>query len=404
MRLLFFEPDHTGHHLAYIRRFLPTALELADEVVLAIGQDAPQSAEFAAHLGSLPPRLQVDAWLPPMRSGLGATWNRFLQFREAIRRARPDYVYAPYADGLSQMLGMAARFKLPTLPKGIEAEGLLMRGSYAYPPTSRAAAMMGEVSYRALRTAPWARTHFIDPLIFDYIQRRGGRLAERSRLLPDPAEPLIVSDRHAARRALGVPEQGRYLALPGGINERKGAHLLLSAFAKADLGKDDHLLLLGPQSDLIRGLMAGEFAPLVRAGKIIAADRYVREEEFDWILGAADVICAPYPRHIGSASIVIRAAASGRPVLASNFGWNGYVVPRFGLGSMVEVTDIPAFAAALADSVNRAADFRLPPIGERFVRFHTPENFVACWFARLRERLGKPAERLPLTWNWLLEG
>jgi glycosyltransferase involved in cell wall biosynthesis len=187
------------------------------------------------------------------------------------------------------------------------------------------------------------------------------------------------------------------------LDARKGIDLLLQAFADAALPPGDRLLLVGRADPQIRSLLDGRFAPLVRDGRVIVFDKYVTDEELERALLASDLVATPYPRHIGSASIVIRAAAAGRPVLGSEFGWSGYVIPKFGLGTTCDVTDPRAIAGSLAAAMETAAAFRLPPAGERFVRFHGLDNFQAAWTFRLRQRLGLPPGDYR-SWDWVLNG
>ena len=106
-------------------------------------------------------------------------------------------------------------------------------------------------------------------------------------------------------------------------------------------------------------------------------DRFLDTADFAAAIGAMDVVATPYPRHIGSASIVIRAAAAGRPVLGGTFGWIGWAVTRFGLGRTVDVADPDAFAAALAQSLEESSHYRPSSAARRFVEFHTPDNYHA---------------------------
>ena len=151
-------------------------------------------------------------------------------------------------------------------------------------------------------------------------------------------------------------------------------------------------------------LFASGIRALLRSGRIIAPDGYMSDEDFSLTMFAADLICTPYPRHIGSASIVIRAAAAERPVLGSDFGWIGYVVPRFGLGRICNVTDPAVFAAALRDSLADAHLFRLTESGRRFVAFHSPDNYRATWTLRLRRQWGLPDSEDQRDWEWVLAG
>ena len=180
------------------------------------------------------------------------------------------------------------------------------------------------------------------------------------------------------------------------MDRRKGIDLLIRAFAASGLGPEDRLYLLGPQEAEIRAMLEGEHAALVRAGRIISRDRFIPREDLAASLAAMDLVCTPYPRHVGSASIVIRAAAAGRPVLGCSFGWIAAMVPRFGLGWTCDVESIDEFGAAIRQRLDESDRWRPGRALQRFIEFHSPENFVRCWTEQIRgirglEQMGRPS-------------
>jgi len=318
----------------------------------------------------------------------------------AIEQFRPDHVYVPAADHLTQIMSLRGRRAM--LANGAEMEALMMRGGFAYPYRGWGQWVQDRLSLFAVERSPWTILHFVDPLPYEMLQQRGASIVGRLRLLPDPVEAHLLSDRGAARHRLGVPETGRYVGSVGLMDERKGIDLLIRAFASIELEPDDRLLLVGRASSAVQDLLGGPMAHLVRDGRIIGIDRYVTNEEFSAAVSALDVVCTPYPQHVGSASIVIRAAAAERPVVSSSFGWVGTIVPRLGLGWSCDVSDTAALALTITTALEKSADFRLSEAARRFVRFHSVENFQAAWTSRLRDRLGfAPQEQH--SWDWVLE-
>jgi glycosyltransferase involved in cell wall biosynthesis len=252
--------------------------------------------------------------------------------------------------------------------------------------------------------------------VYDRLRAGGeprSRLEREMRLMPDPVEPPTGATRAEVLARYGLPDHGvRYIGSVGVMDIRKGAHLLIRAFAAAAsdalppaerLRDTDLLLLAGPQDPAIQALLTGEFRGLVESGRIRCVDRVLSAVEMADALAAMDLVCTPHQRHVGSASIVIRAAAAGRPVLGSSFGWIGYVVERFGLGSTVDESDPHRFARSLRAALDESGDFQLPVAATRFVQFHSPENFRAAWTANLRRRMGMPPAPGALTWEWVLE-
>lgn len=392
MRVLIFEPDREGHRLHYVRTMLPGLVGVAEKVTVALASEAPASREFAVHLSELAGQVEIDASMPrPIGGGLKAARAKVRGLKQSIARSRAEHVYIPYGDGLAQVLGMPGVWRW-AVPAGVEVETLLFRGAAAYPQVSARARLKSRLSLAAAARPPWFSLFHLDPLVYDWAQRRSTALARRLRLMPEPVEAPSNGDRVTILHRLGLPDDGRYLGTAGVINAQKGIDQLLRAFAAARLSENDRLLLAGLQTAEVRAQLAGEFAPLVRSGRIVSLDRVLSAQDLTDAIAAMDVVCVPYPHHIGSASIVIRAAAAARPILASDFGWSGYIVPRFDLGRTVHVHDLPAFGGAISRALDESSGFRLTESGERFVEFHTPANFRAFWTAGLRRRLNLPPQ------------
>ena len=198
---------------------------------------------------------------------------------------------------------------------------------------------------------------------------------------------------------------GRYVVTTGLMEPRKGIDLLLGAFARAKLQQDDRLLLIGRMHQAIRDLISHDYQSLLNAGRIVVVDRYVSDFELGCGFMAGDVLVTPHPGQIGSSGTLVRAAAAQRPIIASNFGWVGWVTQQFELGVSVDVTDQMAFASAIESTLSNTADWRRSEKAARFCQYHTVKNQKAHWLVSLaRDRglaLGDLANRLD--WNWVTE-
>lgn len=399
MHCLVFEADHTGHRLNYVRLVAEAACAVGCRVTVVISADAIGSAEYQTHLASMRDRLDLDASCHLLRTSLPAmAQSKQVQLRAAIARHRPDHVFVPYADQLAQLMGLRGIGGDRLGPKDLQIEGLLMRGGFAYPSAGWPSYLKQQAFYLSLAGYPWTLLHHIDPIVYNYVQKRGGRLAHMMRLCPDPVEPPLTLDKAEARRQLRIPEDGRYVGTAGALDSRKGVDLLIRAFARAKLAPTDRLLLVGKHAAEIRELLDRDHADLVRSGRIICLDSYVGNEQLNYAISAMDVVAVPYPRHIGSVSIAIRATAAGRPVLASDFGWLGYVVPLFQLGQTLDVTRPELLSRTIVQLLESASEYRTPEAASQFVAFHTVENFKACWMQRICTRLGQSPAVRPVRW------
>ena len=404
MRVLIVEPDLAGHHAPYLAHMIEALSELDVETTVAVPTDTYDRVEYKLHLESTRDKAHfqcvVDAGA---RGSAGAAYAKDAAIRHAIRRFEPDHLLVPYIDGVTQVATLRGATGAPTIPRGLFSEGLLFRGGFAYGGLPTRTRLQHDVSRRLLSRSPWSVVHFLDPLPYDHVRSRDKRLAARARLMPEPVESAAHATRDEARRALGLADDGRYIVLAGLIDRRKGADLLLHAFLRARLSTDDRLLLAGPLVPEIKALLVGEFESLIMEKRIVVLDRYLSIEQLMLAIAAADLVCVPYPNHIGSASILIRAAAAMRPVLSSTFGWVGHVTSRFGLGWSCNVLEIEELADALRSALDGAASWQRGHAGERFAKFHSVANFRAHWTSALRTRLGLPEHPDKRSWEWVTE-
>ena len=404
MRVMVYEGGRGGHVYNYLRLLLPTLAELAEEVIVVVHHKAFDSEEFQCQVADLGDQIRWEPRIPTLPPGLVSSgWVSRKTLKKAVHEFRPDHVYVPTGDGISPILGLARAFDPFPLPSGTEAEAGFHRGGFAYRAASIRKRVQHRLTYYATRWTPWTRLHHVDVLAYEWLVARGGALAGRCRLLPDPVESLPAATCAEARRKLNLPEEGRIVGCVGIIDERKGIDLLLGAFAKADLRPDDRLLLVGQHAALIKELLAGDYADLVKRGRIITIDRYVDIEELTTAISAMNLVCTPHNRHIGISSIVIRAAAGGRPVLAADYGWSKVIVPKFDLGWTCRVQEADPFADMLRRCLESCDGWNLGEAGRRFVAFNSSSNFIAAWTERLRERLELPPADNRHSWDWVLE-
>jgi glycosyltransferase involved in cell wall biosynthesis len=403
-RCLVFEPDATGHRFQHVRHMTDALVAIGCRVLWALQTDARERPEYKVHLQSLEPQVERHLRLDRrQRQDLQTPRRRVRELIDTIGDLRPDWVYVPYADRITQAAAIESLLygggRLARTP--IEAQ--LMRGKYGYPlrsPRERLSA--AAIRWLTLRN-PWRVTHLLDP----WILRGLGDSApdDRFRLIPEPVEVRSPIDRDEARRRLAIPADGRYVAMVGTLEPRKGIEELLAAFERAELDADDRVLLVGRATPPIRELLQTRYDQLIRQQRIIVVDRYVTDEELGAAFYAADVVAVTHPRQIGSSGTLVRAAAAERYLLTSDFGWVGWVTQLFQLGSAVNVADIDILSTALTTALERSAAYRRNEAANRFCRYHTVPNQQAHWIREIGEQLQLPTSALPnrLDWEWVLK-
>ncbi|MDX1926767.1 MAG: glycosyltransferase [Pirellulaceae bacterium] len=398
MRVLIFEPQYVGHNLSYVNYLAAQLIDLGCDVHLVTSHQALASEEFKHHLGHLRPRLKclpVDGFVT-RRKGTGISVNGVLSARTlmhglqvGLKSIKPEHVYVLSGNPLSHWMGLPNPVSRYLRKHRIVSEVVLLFGKYSYPHHGWAASLKEKLALLALARGPWQRVHHILPRAIAAMTSFSRDFAQRARLLPDPIDPPILMSRTEARRMLQLPEQGRYIGLIGVIERRKGIHEFLESFEKAlgQLRPDDRALLAGKSTDEVRHLLASRFQQLTDSGRLIALDRHLNRQELWAACNAADVVTTPYPNHVYSASIVIRAAAAKRFVLANKIGWMDETIGEHSIGATCNTSDSDTFAAKIVEALATAEHFTLTESAQRFVHFHSQSNFASHLTELLCQRL-----------------
>jgi glycosyltransferase involved in cell wall biosynthesis len=403
MHCLIFERNVEGHRLHHVRHLAESLLELGCDVTLGLQYDARERPEYQVHLKALEPHVRFQGGPQLTQTTLLSGRRTVADLRDTIQSLRPDWVYITFSDYLSQSAALQRVFVGSSLFGGTPIEGHINRGTYAYPYPTLSHAVRSEVSRWLMLHNPWRVTHILDPWAYDALKDRPA--TTEFRLIPEPVEPLPVVSRDEARQTLGIPLDGRYVAIIGGLVPGKGIEELLSAFHQAKLEPDERVLLLGKMSQPIRQLIADRCNELVQQRRLVYVDRYVSDFELDCGFIAADIIAVTHRRLIGSSGTLVRAAAAGTPLLTCDYGWAGWATGTFDLGATVDVGDGRAFAAALEQAFRDCAGYRRSEKGDRFCQYHTLANQKAHWVTEIGRVKQIPLGRLAtrIGWDWVLE-
>ena len=209
--------------------------------------DARQRAEFAVHLRPLESHVELLLHLEPRQStSLRARRHRVKELLTTITNYGPDWAYVPYADGVAQAAAIESLLHGSGPFRRTPIEAQIMRGKYAYPPQSSWGLLSGMANRWLTERNPWHVTHILDPWALAALNLPATN-CDRFRLIPEPVDALPQIGRDEARRALGIPVDGRYIAMLGGMELRKGIEQFLAAFAAAKLADDDRTI--GRQSN-----------------------------------------------------------------------------------------------------------------------------------------------------------
>lgn len=399
MRTLVFTPQHSGHRLQFAAELTNGLVDMGSDVVFAISENCLGSPEAEAFVDPLPNEVEILPCLtdpPPTFSGFRKSISQLFDLTES---SQCNHVFIPTADGLAQTAGTLP--KAWTKKRSIVSELIMLRGSLAYAENWKQK-LSGTLSQRLLNLAPWNIYHLLDPLVFECVSKSNPRLARRCRVVPEPVEPFQTFDYHQACELLGLPNDRKFIGCAGRLDSRKGIQYLLRAFAKANCKAETTLLLAGKTTDEISKQIQSEHQHLIDEKKIIVMDRFISQQELEAVLSLLELICVPYPRHVGSSGILVRAAQMKKRVLASDWGWVGWATRTFRLGSTCNVTRLDEFRAAI-ENEDRQPSSDWPPQAELFSQFHSVSNYQAHLTSHIRELGGLDQDDRLVPWQRVKE-
>jgi glycosyltransferase involved in cell wall biosynthesis len=399
MRALIFEPQFAGHNLVYVRHMIQALLPLGVEVALLTSRQATESEEFAKHLGSMQGSydlLASDLFSNSSKSGrirvngLAGLFSSLRTILEGLKSSRPDHFYVPFGNPLAHALGLPNPVSRYLQKNQIDSEIVLLFGKYAYKHRDLASRAKEQLALQLLANGPWTRVHHIVPHAIDVMRSHSSRLRHIAHLLPDPIDSPVMMSRSEACNLLGLDPSAKYVSLLGLIDHRKGVEDLLSAAERLEVDADSQVkvLLAGKSSMEARSLLAGRYRALVESQRVVVIDRHLGVDEMWAACIASTLVTTPYPSHRYSASILIRAAAVGIPVLANRIGWMEDVTQRYGLGWTCQTRNPSVFAAKISEILGLPESYLPGQNARQFVEFHSLKNFQSQITEQIASRLG----------------
>lgn len=394
LRTLVFEPSLRGHRGNFVRLLVDRLLTLGFDVELCCPAEELSESEGETFLSSVKGNISIREFrkLESGVSALRGAKDRLERLVDVAKLSRANTIYVPYADGLSQAWGLKLQC-CSIMPRGTSFEGLMMRGRYAYPMNNVLESLQARLSLKAQQRSPWLLLHHLDAVAFSMVSAGGG--SPRDRLIPEPIDPPRSISKEQARDVLMLDPHEPIITCPGGVTSTKGCDILARAVSLLDSQIDGRLVLFGRHSKSVKETIE----KINRPDRILSMDRFATKEEFDCLFAAADVVALCYPRHIGSASILLRAAAYQKHVICSDWGWMGWAAREFNIGQTVNCDSIEAITEGLTLSLKSASNGEKKSQSERlkeFLAYHTPENHTSHWVQGICARLGiEPPSLVP---------
>jgi glycosyltransferase involved in cell wall biosynthesis len=240
----------------------------------------------------------------------------------------------------------------------------------------------------ALRHRQLQTLFCLDPFVVKYLNKFDTSV--KTVHLPDPVQ--IYNDcgitTEQLRQKLNIDPSRRIFLLFGSLDARKGLHQLLQAVSllSSDVCKRLCLLLVGSIDPGIESKVKAQISQICQSlpVEIVTHNQFIAEYEIQTYFQLADVILAPYQRHVGMSGILVRAATAQKPVLSSDYGLMGEITRRYQLGITVDSAMPNQIAQGLTEFLNTSPEkFGDCSKMRAFAQQNTAEQFASVIFQHL---------------------
>ncbi|MEQ1929511.1 MAG: glycosyltransferase [Parvularculaceae bacterium] len=207
--------------------------------------------------------------------------------------------------------------------------------------------------------------------------------------------PMGVDLERFSSRRLERPRTGGLptILFVGRLAEKKGLPVLIAALRRSGVRAQFSIVGDGP----LRGALERECADLISAGRVVFTGA-ISHEDLPAEFARADLFCAPFVvaadgDREGMPTVLLEAAASGVPILASNVGGCRELIVNGETGWLTPPGDVDALAAALGEALGEPElAARYAAAARRKVQAYAWPRVAARYEAALRSIL-TPKER-----------
>jgi len=403
-KLVLFDFDLGGHHGSYIQHLIeywykqhfPGSLEIVVRPEFFDLHTDP--VELASHYQSS--NLKFTAITQDEAYSIDQGQSSFDRF---IRKFKRWELFRKYATYLGANHALFLYFDSCELPLAFGAKapcpfsGIYFRPTFhyrefpRYHPSGkeRIQQIRERIILNRILKNPQLKTIFcLDPFAVKHLEQMSGSV--KVTYLPDPVQlkntPSITPEQLQQR--LEIQSNRKIFLLFGALDGRKGIDQLLEAVAllSNEVCTKICLVLAGGTHPNEQARIRDQIGKTCanKSVQIVEDYRFIPEAEVPAYFQLADVVLAPYQRHVGMSGILLLAAAAGKPVLSSNYGLMGELVRRYQLGIAIDSSSSEGIAKALSCSLNEAAEtWGDRAQMKRFVEQNSVEQYTRTIFQHL---------------------
>ncbi|MEB3280496.1 MAG: glycosyltransferase [Lyngbya sp.] len=356
-QLMLFDLSVKGHHPIYIQHLIQYwhKNSLSGQLNVVVSRRFFQEHRNVVDWAEThsPSQVKFVGISPEEEAALN---SRKSKIKRSLRNFQEWEIFCKYAEKLAASHALIMYFDTCEFPLALGRRspcpfsGIYFRPTFHYPqeltnysPTQQERWQQWREKLllsRILRHPKLQNLFCLDPFAIDHLNRFKTHV--KAIHLPDPVEQIEPEKLPSSllKEQLGIDPERQIFLLFGALTQRKGIYQLLDAIASLspELNQKICLLLVG-ESNIATSLDL-KIARLCQEQPVQIIRRYefISDEEIPAYFNLADVVLAPYQRHVGMSGILLLAAAAAKPVLSSNYGLMGEMVKRHQLGLTVDST------------------------------------------------------------------
>lgn len=368
-RVMLFDLALGGHHGNYIRYLIEhwQGHNLSGSLDIVV---LPQFLEFHRDVVEMVAELANDRLrLVPLKPEEAASLESRNSFRQRTKRNFQEWdLLCRYARQLGSTECLLMYFDTCELPLAVSKAAPCPISGIYFKPTFHYCSLPGDrptrkdkiqrwrekVTLKRILLHPQLKTLFcLDPIAIEPLKEFQSQ-AEIV-YLPDPVELEPVIDTSITKESLGIDAHRLVLIFFGALDRRKGLHQLVAALNQLppEICRYLSILFVGKGSSSELSQIEPELNRLKTTTplQIIQHYQFVPEAAVASYFQLADLVLAPYQKHVGMSGILLLAAAANKPVLSSDYGLMGELVRRYDLGLSLDSTSAEQIALNITQFV-----------------------------------------------------
>ncbi|UFH56120.1 glycosyltransferase [Spirosoma sp. KNUC1025] len=343
-KILLFDTIIDGHHADYLSHLINYWLQHQPEGELIVVAQASFEPIFRQLQESAPivtsvqyvPISQQEIETTHQGSVIGRSFREWNLLLDYCQRYQPTHALLMYFDIFQ--LGLWLGRKAPCAISGI-----YFRPDFHYPPSSGLKARLNVLRKRAtlhgvLKQSTLKNLFCLDPSAVTLVREMNPRVNVIP--LPDPVKSYVITsgEIEELRSALLIKPGRTVFLLFGHLDERKGIEPFLEALNQLDPAVQQKIcfLLAGAIRPDYQAHIEQKISAVSPDVQIVSVFKEIKGRAIQVYFELADYALTLYQRHVGMASVLIRAAISGKPLLSSDYGYMGQLVKNEQLGAVTD--------------------------------------------------------------------